>query len=88
MAFVPLDRSVVGIYTCELHVFAEVVSAVHAEETRSAGYAWLDGHAVTGCESGYAGPALQDDAGGFVAEDAVTFYHERADSPVAPEVDV
>lgn len=47
MNFVALQGSGVGVYTRELHVVAEVVSAVEAEEATPTWHSWLDGYTIT-----------------------------------------
>jgi hypothetical protein len=46
MALVSLDRAMVGVYTGELHIFAEVVATIPTEEAFTTGNAGFDSHAV------------------------------------------
>jgi hypothetical protein len=47
MRFVTLDCAMIRVDTCELYIFAQVVTAVLAKETFAAGYTRFDGYAVT-----------------------------------------
>jgi hypothetical protein len=49
MDFISLTSPLSRPDTCELDVFAEVVSAVAAEKAALAGYAWFDGYSVSCC---------------------------------------
>lgn len=85
---VALQGAVVGVNTGELDVLAQVVAALLAEEALVAGHTGFDGDAVADLKVGDALAGLEDDAGGFVAEDAVAADDEGADAAGFPEVDV
>lgn len=83
-----LQRAGVRVDAREGDGGAEVVASRVAEEAAVARHAGFEGDAVARAQVGDGGVGAQDDAGGFVAEDAVAVDGEGADAAAVPEVDV
>lgn len=88
MNFVSLQRSIVRVDAGKLDPLAQIVLSRAAQEALFARHAWLDGDSVSGFYVGYPFTALDNDAGPFVAEDAVSLDNQRSDSTRLPEVHI
>lgn len=88
MDLVALEGSSVGVDARELDIFAEVVSAVEAEEAVSAGHTRLNGNAVARLEVGDALAASNHNTSSLMSNDAVTLENERTDASRLPEVNI
>jgi hypothetical protein len=47
MDFIPLQRTMVRVYSSELYILAEIVSSISAKKALSTGYTRLHGNTIT-----------------------------------------
>lgn len=88
MHLIPLQCPMIWIDARKFHVRAQIGAALCTRETDTARSLWLDRYAVTWFDICYAYTDGKDEAGSFMAEDAVAVYCEATNCATFPEMDV
>jgi hypothetical protein len=88
MDFVSLQGTVVWVDASKVHILAEIISAIRAEEAVPTGHTRLHGDTITFLHVTHFAAYQDNDPGCFVSKYTIATYNQTANPSSFPKVDI